>query len=711
MINIEGKHVCHVLVLQSITADRIQVYEGPSSVDPSLLVLEAYTRHIVSEQALRVQSFQILVVLVSEKHSQTGDNYIFKTQRNTNINDKVFVFTNGSSLLLPNETSCPYRSPMTLCYFLISALPGEYTEMSVLEVNHTAPNGPDCSYFGLAIVQVPQHVVVDRQKTATNEPPVRTKYAISSTEEYISPANNKNGFSLLDRVYQKYLLCDSFWRGASINQSDMFTGEERNLIFTTQAIIAVLYAYTSFLAHPPQVSLFFRSTKTQALPTIVPYKSLTMLSQHQGEHRPVEIEETVNAKCIKQWEYLDTMYMISMSSSTLRYLKNSLHHVANMVEYSLQGLFYKYILGYNSLVFSKAHTLGFMYYENMLYCALSSDDGNKLHAMISKRESRSIAIVLEPGDTTMKYAHRPYHIDIYVLDRLKRPVLRGNSFGNFFIPNYLYLTFEVSHEERKEGCDLSIGKSWRTTAMERFFAQIFTDAQPCEFYVLHVENSCCPQGNDVSPYINKTASLVLRQYVMTCFSVTIPLRAVWTFYFFAMVPLNKHYKIGITNGCNCSSSQVSLNITNLFNRGHKVYFENITQNIALGPLYTEQERLQYFHEPKLHQSIQFEWHGVGESCSLLLEYKTLSPVKTKTTKLRHSMVYKTRKHHVIPTRNKNKSLNWFDTHAMCDTRNESTGLVFFSQDEMKHVASYLFRQEYYTKPSIILTGWQLDTQV
>jgi len=598
------------------------------------------------------------------------------------------------------------------------AHPEEFMQVSVIEVNHTAPNGPDCSYFGLTFIQVPRHIVVDRLRTAPDEQMIRNRYAISNVEEYKSPLNNTSNFTMLDRIYQKYLICDNFLKGMSIEQSDMFTGQERDLIFTTQSVIAVLYAYTSFLTHIPRVSLNFRSTKTQALPNIVPYNSLTILSHRYANISSAEVEESVNVNCIKRWLYQNGHLVITSSFHARRFLQYNAPYMFDLTESlksssgTFEWNFYEYLYLDNSLVFSNAHTLGLMEYENMLYCALSSADGKTLHGMISKTESKSIAIVLDPGDSNLKYMPKPYYIRLYILEYLKQPLFLSNSFGRFFVPSYLSFTDKPSHEERKQGCFEFTFRMESDThiAMEHMVEQMYDHGKPCKFYVLHAENTCSPRPWDTNPYVNITSGLILKQHLMLCHTVSVPLRTTFKFYFFAMVSIYYQYTIQIRKQHGCSSSHVSLNITNIYGHGHKVFFQNITKNtLLLGPLHIKDESWRRVRS--FNRSIQYEWFGRGRSCTLSLEVKTSSPVTSKITQFRNGMIYKTREHYMIKTGKNNRSYTWYDAQEMCAAKYGSTALVYFSSNEAKQVARYLFRKKHASKPSVVFTGWQVERKV
>ena len=134
----------------------ITIHEGPSKFSDELCLFGGYVyaiQKILTKTTRMFQTFVSLTTLKTRKHFHYSINYS-KLEDWSNLIDTGGRMT---QIEFPSD-ACSLPDPLTFCQWIIGTSSDSYIVSKIEKLVHTAPNNEKCHYFGISVINIPQHI-------------------------------------------------------------------------------------------------------------------------------------------------------------------------------------------------------------------------------------------------------------------------------------------------------------------------------------------------------------------------------------------------------------------------------------------------------------------------------------------------------------------------------------------------------------------------
>ena len=241
-----------VQVLQTYRTDMtyITVHDGPSKFAKELCLFEGYVYSIQKTLVKTTRTFQTFVSLTTERgreHFHYKMQY-FKLGDWLNVTDTFIDTGRMAEIEFPSD-GCPLSEPVTFCQWNIATSNDSYLVTKIEELLHTAPVNEDCHYFGVSIINFPQHLI-----------------HLWAGRHHFSELLSSSYSEMYQEVYNRYSVCDVAWIDTLPQDAD----HGRSIFSTSHKVLITIYIYTPFLKSLPSIRLNIQTTKQQNVPLSVP---------------------------------------------------------------------------------------------------------------------------------------------------------------------------------------------------------------------------------------------------------------------------------------------------------------------------------------------------------------------------------------------------------------------------------------------------------
>ena len=389
-------------VRQNSSKSHIAIYEGPSHYVEDLCIFKEYVHSISKQVSAFTQTFQAVVSLMLKRNNLHRHSILYTREHAAKGKYKPIADREHFQIKFPGP-DCSMIKPVTFCQWNFKSMTKKYVTVKIEKLSHTAPVNDLCQHFGIAVVNIPNHIV----GIFFHNTPFYPLFAPFEPSDYKSFTDREIPYSSLDKyrdifqdIYTSHFVCDMGWV-ENLPQGN----HQKNSIFSTSSLVMIfIYAYSPFLITTPEIRLIIESSTYQNVPLNLPllekYPSMQALYRLAPKNIILSDHELTESQMIQEAQKVCISYSRELKQS--RKIMD-IEVARGLVHWGSDTFYYrKYQYNHVSL------------YENFIQCSTTENKSSTMYVGVK----RGIAVIVTASPIS---SHANKYNTILYLTGIKNP--------------------------------------------------------------------------------------------------------------------------------------------------------------------------------------------------------------------------------------------------------------------------------------------------
>ena len=142
----------------------LNIYEGPPGLVDELCIFRGFLDPSGHNLLWITQTFQAFIVLSKQRKFTFGHRISYTRYQYQIPREKITRILQSRKDITFPSSECKLSDPVTICHWVVETSHEQYIRTNINALMHTAPVDPMCHYFGVSVVNIPQHVISIYQK-------------------------------------------------------------------------------------------------------------------------------------------------------------------------------------------------------------------------------------------------------------------------------------------------------------------------------------------------------------------------------------------------------------------------------------------------------------------------------------------------------------------------------------------------------------------